>query len=43
MIQDWGVPVKNVKFLAILSSQKGLDYVQEEFPDLEVKIESDSR
>jgi len=36
MIQDWGVPIKNVKFLAILASQKGLDNVQSEFPDLEI-------
>ena len=37
MIQDWGVPIKKVKFLAILSSQKGLEYVQSEFPELEVR------
>jgi len=36
MIIDWGIPIQRVKFLAILSSQKGLQNVQSEFPDLEI-------
>ena len=35
MIVDWGVPIKNVKFMAVLASQKGLENIEAEFPELE--------
>ncbi|KAG8744875.1 hypothetical protein FRC10_009245 [Ceratobasidium sp. 414] len=35
MILDWGIPLKDIKFLGILASQKGLEHVKSEFPDLE--------
>ncbi|KAG8702133.1 hypothetical protein FRC08_003674 [Ceratobasidium sp. 394] len=36
MILDWGIPLKNIKFLGILGSQAGLEHVKSEFPDLEI-------
>jgi len=36
MILDWGVPIKNIKFLGILASQAGLAHVKSEFPELEI-------
>ncbi|KZS94092.1 uracil phosphoribosyltransferase [Sistotremastrum niveocremeum HHB9708] len=36
MIIDWGIPVKNIKLLAVLGSKPGLDHVQDEFPELEI-------
>ncbi|KAJ2930208.1 hypothetical protein H1R20_g6878, partial [Candolleomyces eurysporus] len=37
MINDWGIPVKNIKLLCVLASEEGLQRVQSEYPDLEVK------
>ncbi|KAG8695248.1 hypothetical protein FRC08_007947 [Ceratobasidium sp. 394] len=39
MILDWGIPLKNIKFLGILASQAGLEHVKSEFPDLEANAE----
>jgi len=36
MILDWGIPLKNIKFLGILASQAGLNHVKSEFPELEI-------
>jgi len=36
MIADWGVPIEKVKFMAILASQRGLESIGKEFPELEV-------
>ncbi|KAG8728051.1 hypothetical protein FRC12_022055 [Ceratobasidium sp. 428] len=36
MILDWGIPLKDIKFLGILASQAGLNHVKSEFPDLEI-------
>ncbi|KAF8915882.1 armadillo/beta-catenin/plakoglobin [Mucidula mucida] len=36
MIVDWGIPITNVKLLAVLGSSEGLAHVQAEFPELEI-------
>ncbi|KAF9055074.1 armadillo/beta-catenin/plakoglobin [Hymenopellis radicata] len=38
MIVDWGIPITNVKLLAVLGSSEGLAHVQAEFPELEIWI-----
>jgi len=38
MILDWGVPIRNIKFLAVLASQTGLDRIRSEFPELEIWV-----
>ncbi|KAJ7742466.1 putative uracil phosphoribosyltransferase [Mycena maculata] len=38
MIQDWGMPITQVKLLCVLASQEGLDRVQAEFPELEIWV-----
>ncbi|KZO99495.1 armadillo/beta-catenin/plakoglobin [Calocera viscosa TUFC12733] len=36
MIVEWGVPIQNIRFLAILASAPGLERIHSEFPDLHV-------
>jgi len=38
MIVDWGVPIKNVRYVAVLASQEGLKNVLAEFPDLQIWV-----
>jgi len=38
MIIDWGVPVQDIKMLAILASEEGLNHIKEEYPELEVWV-----
>jgi len=38
MIKDWGYPTDKVKLLVILSSRRGLEKVQEEFPEVEIWV-----
>jgi len=38
MITDWGVPIKNVRYMAILASEEGLKNVLAEFPDLHIWV-----
>ncbi|KAG8935157.1 hypothetical protein FRC02_008508 [Tulasnella sp. 418] len=38
MIIDWGIPIKNIRYLAILASEQGLKNVLEEFPDLQIWV-----
>ncbi|KDQ06239.1 hypothetical protein BOTBODRAFT_60694 [Botryobasidium botryosum FD-172 SS1] len=38
MLLDWGIPIRNIKFLIILASQQGLERVRLEFPDLEIWV-----
>jgi len=38
MIQDWGVPVKQVRLISVLASRPGLDHLQKEFPDLQIWV-----
>jgi hypothetical protein len=40
MIVEWGIPISDVKFLAILASAEGLKNVTNDFPDLEVRSHS---
>ncbi|PAV20801.1 armadillo beta-catenin plakoglobin [Pyrrhoderma noxium] len=36
MLIDWGLPIKNIKLLAVLASEAGLKKITAEFPDLEI-------
>jgi len=38
MIEDWGIPAKDIKLLCILGSKDGLDRVQSSYPDLELWV-----
>ncbi|TFK29352.1 UDP-N-acetylglucosamine 1-carboxyvinyltransferase [Coprinopsis marcescibilis] len=38
MLVDWGIPIKNIKLLAVLASQEGLKHIQHEYPDLELWV-----
>ncbi|KAF8591468.1 UDP-N-acetylglucosamine 1-carboxyvinyltransferase [Ramaria rubella] len=38
MILDWGISIRNIKFLVILASRTGLERIHSEFPDLEVWV-----
>jgi len=38
MITEWGVPVNNIKLLAILASEEGLNHVKGEYPELEIWV-----
>ncbi|KZT53567.1 armadillo/beta-catenin/plakoglobin [Calocera cornea HHB12733] len=38
MIVEWGVPIQNIRFLAILASAPGLQRIHGEFPDLHVWV-----
>lgn len=38
MIAEWGVPVSNIKLLAILASEEGLSHVKREYPELEIWV-----
>ncbi|KIY52344.1 PRTase-like protein [Fistulina hepatica ATCC 64428] len=36
IILDWGIPIKNIKFLGILASKQGLQAIHAQHPDLEI-------
>jgi len=38
MIEEWGIPAKNIKLLCILGSEVGLNHVQQSYPDLELWV-----
>jgi uracil phosphoribosyltransferase len=38
MLTDWGIPLSNIKFLAVLASQAGIDAVLKEYPNLEIWV-----
>jgi len=38
MIEDWGIPAKNIKLLCIIGSEMGLHRVQRSYPDLELWV-----
>ncbi|KAL5508437.1 hypothetical protein ACEPAH_6056 [Sanghuangporus vaninii] len=38
MLIDWGLPVKNIKLLAVLASETGLSKIATEFPELEIWV-----
>ncbi|KAF8517859.1 uracil phosphoribosyltransferase-domain-containing protein [Gautieria morchelliformis] len=38
MIQDWGIPVRSIKFLVVLASETGLQRIHAEFPELEIWV-----
>jgi len=38
MLLDWGLPVQNIKLLAVLASETGLKRVAAEFPGLEIWV-----
>jgi len=38
MITDWGIPLKNIKLIAILASKQGLAQIHKDHPDLEIWV-----
>ncbi|TDL29613.1 PRTase-like protein, partial [Rickenella mellea] len=40
MLVDWGLPVSNIKLLAVLGSETGLQRVRAEFPDIDIWVAS---
>jgi len=38
MIEDWGIPAKDVRLLCVLASEAGLQHVQSEYPDLQIWV-----
>ncbi|KAF8746004.1 hypothetical protein AX14_004292 [Amanita brunnescens Koide BX004] len=38
MIVEWGVPVSQIKLLAVIASEQGLEHVKAEYPGLEARM-----
>ncbi|KAF8529077.1 uracil phosphoribosyltransferase-domain-containing protein [Hysterangium stoloniferum] len=38
MLIDWGISIKNIKFLVVLASRVGLEHIKSEFPELEIWV-----
>ncbi|KAK2466330.1 hypothetical protein APHAL10511_001972 [Amanita phalloides] len=38
MIHEWGVPVTQIKLLAVIASEPGLAHIRDEYPDLEIWV-----
>jgi len=38
MIVDWGVPVSEIKLLAVIASEQGLNHIKAEYPGLEIWV-----
>jgi len=38
MLIDWGISIKDIRFLAVLASRQGIDHVRGEFPDLQIYV-----
>ncbi|KAL1935625.1 hypothetical protein VTP01DRAFT_4765 [Rhizomucor pusillus] len=40
VLKEWGIPGDNIKFVAILGSQQGVEHLQREHPDLHLYVAS---
>jgi uracil phosphoribosyltransferase len=39
MIRDWGLPLSQIKLLAVLGSKEGLEAIERAFPELQVRLQ----
>ncbi|CAO3643628.1 unnamed protein product [Cunninghamella blakesleeana] len=38
ILKEWGVPGKNIRFVGVLASKKGIERLQKEHPDIQVYV-----